>query len=126
MAKASKSNVPTVYHYGGCSTCKKALAFLAGRGVLPTKIDLVATPPERATLEGLWRRSGKPLDKLFNTSGQSYRDGGFKDRLPTMSEADKLAALAADGKLVKRPLLDLGDRVLVGFNEAEWSAVIGA
>lgn len=123
MAKAPRTNAPTIYHYGGCGTCKKALAFLAGRGVQPTKIDLVATPPDAATLERLWRRSGKPLDKLFNTSGQSYRDGGFKDRLPGLSDADKLAALAADGKLVKRPLLDLGERVLVGFNESEWSSL---
>jgi len=124
MTKAPRTNPPTIYHYAGCGTCKKALAFLAARGVQPIKIDLVATPPDAATLERLWRRSGKPLDKLFNTSGQSYRDGGFKDRLPGMSESDKLTALAADGKLVKRPLLDLGERVLVGLSEAEWGAAL--
>lgn len=124
MAKAPKTGTPTIYHYGGCSTCKKALAWLAARGVAPDKIDLVATPPDRATLERLWKRSGRPLDKLFNVSGGSYRDGGFKDRLGAMSDSDKLAALAADGKLVKRPLLDLGERVLVGFSEPEWSAAL--
>ncbi|MFO0744555.1 MAG: ArsC/Spx/MgsR family protein [Myxococcota bacterium] len=120
----AKSKTPIVYHYSGCSTCKKALAFMAGRGLAPTKVDLVATPPDAATLADLWKRSGKPLDKLFNVSGQSYRDGGFKDRLAAMSDAEKLAALAADGKLVKRPLADLGERVLVGFAEAEWSAAL--
>ncbi len=114
----------TIYHYSGCSTCKKAIAFLAGRGQSPTKVDLVATPPDAATLERLWKASGKPLDKLFNVSGQSYRDGGFKDRLPAMTEQAKLAALAADGKLVKRPILDLGARALVGFSEAEWLAAL--
>lgn len=112
----------TLYHYSGCSTCKKAIAFLAAKGRAATKIDLVASPPDAATLERLWKASGKPLDKLFNVSGQSYRDGGFKDRLGAMSDAAKLAALAADGKLVKRPLLDLGAKVLVGFSEPEWSA----
>jgi len=111
----------TLYHYSGCSTCKQAIAFLAAKGQNATKIDLVANPPDAATLERLWQRSGKPLDKLFNVSGQSYRDGGFKDRLAMMSDADKLAALAADGKLIKRPLLDLGISVLIGFKESEWS-----
>jgi len=115
---------PTIYHYAGCSTCHKAIAWLGTRGRTPTKVDLVANPPDAATLERLWRGSGKPLDKLFNVSGQSYRDGGFKDRLATMTDAQKLAALAADGKLVKRPLLDLGGRVLVGFNEPEWAAAV--
>lgn len=118
----TRKSSPTIYHYAGCSTCKKAIAWLVGKGLSPTRIDLVASPPDAATLESLWRRSGKPLDKLFNVSGQSYRDGGFKDRLATMSDAAKLAALAADGKLVKRPLLDLGDKVLVGFSEPEWSS----
>jgi len=116
----------TIYHYAGCSTCKRALKWLEAQGARPTRVDLVATPPSAATLEGLWRRSGRPLERLFNTSGQSYRDGDFKARLPRMSEADKLAALAADGKLVKRPILDLGGAVLVGFDEVAWRAALSA
>jgi arsenate reductase len=118
--------VAKVYHYKGCSTCKKALAWLDGKGVAATRIDLVATPPDAATLKDLWKRSGEPLQRFFNTSGESYRAGGFKDRLATMSDAEKLAALAADGKLVKRPILDLGKSVKVGFKEAEWAEGVGA
>jgi arsenate reductase len=114
-----------VYHYGGCSTCKKALAWLSAHGVAAERVDLVATPPDAATLGDLWRRSGLPLERFFNTSGQSYRDGGFKDRLPSMDDAAKLAALAADGKLVKRPILDAGVHVRVGFREADWDAALG-
>jgi arsenate reductase len=114
-----------VFHYGGCSTCKKALAWLSARGLAHERVDLVATPPDAATLGDLWRRSGLPLERLFNTSGQSYREGAFKDRLPAMSDDAKLAALAADGKLVKRPILDTGAQVLVGFREPDWSASLG-
>ena len=42
----------------------------------------------------------------------------------TMSEAQALAALAADGKLIKRPLIDTGAAVLVGFDEAAYAAKI--
>jgi len=118
------------YHYKGCGTCRKARKFLdlldlGGASV--EAVDLVAESPDAGTLEGLWRRSGLPLRRFFNTSGQSYRQGGFKDRLDAMSEAEQLAALAADGKLVKRPILDLGDAgVLVGFREAEWTAALAA
>ena len=44
----------------------------------------------------------------------------LKDKLPTMSEEEQLKLLAANGMLVKRPILIDEDTVLVGFKEAEW------
>lgn len=114
----------TLYQYPKCSTCRKAKSWLQAHGHAAALVDLVATPPDAATLKDLWQRSGQPLRKLFNTSGESYRNGGFKDRLATMSDADALAALAADGKLVKRPILDLGHAVLIGFKEPDWTAAL--
>ncbi len=109
-----------VYHYPGCSTCKKALKWLEQNGVAHERVHIVEAPPSAQELERLWRRSGKELRALFNTSGQSYREGGFKDKLPSLSDAEALAALAADGKLIKRPLVDAGAAVLLGFREDEW------
>ena len=41
-----------------------------------------------------------------------------------MSEDEQLRLLATDGMLVKRPILVTGDKVLVGFKEAEWAEII--
>ena len=41
-----------------------------------------------------------------------------------MSEDEQLRLLASDGMLVKRPILVSGDKVLVGFKEAEWGEII--
>lgn len=110
----------TVYQYPRCSTCRKALAWLNARGLAYNAIDIVASPPSAATLRRLHLQSGLPLAKFFNTSGESYRAGGFRDRLKTMSDAAAYAALAADGKLIKRPLV-LGDGVaLIGFRAEAW------
>ena len=70
-------------------------------------------------------RSGLPLKRFFNTSGQKYKELGLKDKLPGMDEAEQLALLASDGMLVKRPILVGDDFVLVGFREAEWTAALG-
>ena len=67
-------------------------------------------------------RSGLPLKRFFNTSGLLYKSMGLKDKLPKMSEAEMLKRLAADGMLVRRPLLVGDDFVLVGFKEAEWES----
>jgi arsenate reductase len=114
----------TVWQYPKCSTCRKALKWLGARGVAFNARDIVATPPSLTTLRDLLKRSGLPVARFFNTSGESYRAGGFKTRLGTMSEAQALAALAEDGKLIKRPLIDTGAAVLVGFDEAAYAAKI--
>jgi len=109
-----------VYHYPQCSTCKKALKWLAVHHVQVELIDIVLHPPSKAELLDVLKSAGIPLKKLFNTSGVSYREGGFGERLKTLTEADALDALAKDGKLIKRPLL-LGKGVqLVGFDEAAY------
>lgn len=116
----------TVYHYAKCSTCRNALRWLDAHEVPHERVDIVEAPPSVALLGRALDRSGAPLARLFNTSGQSYRQGNYKERLKQMSRAEALAALAADGKLIKRPLLISDELVLIGFDEKEYEAALGA
>lgn len=113
-----------MYEYSRCGTCRKATKWLSANDVEHTTIPIVDTPPSKAALTKMWKRSGLPIRKFFNTSGGSYREGGFKDRLATMSDKEAIECLAADGMLIKRPLLDTGDKVLVGFRESDWSSTL--
>lgn len=110
-----------VYQYPKCSTCRKALKWLGEHDVAFEATDLVAAPPSLAALRDLHKRSGLPIARFFNTSGESYRSGNFKEKLAAMSESEALAALARDGKLIKRPIVDTGKAVLVGFDEAAYA-----
>jgi arsenate reductase len=116
------ANSITVWQYPKCSTCRKALKWMDAHGVKAEQPDITKTPPSASKLRELWKRSGLPIARFFNTSGESYRSGGFKERLKSMSESEALAALAADGKLIKRPLVDTGSAVLVGFDEDAYAA----
>ena len=111
--------------YPKCSTCKKAKKWLDEAGVTYTDRHIVEDRPTKEELSAWQEKSGLPLKKFFNTSGQSYRALGLKDRLDTMDRAEQLALLAEDGMLVKRPILVDGDTVLVGFKEADWTAALG-
>ena len=72
-----------------------------------------------------WKeRSGLPLKRFFNTSGQQYRALGLRDRLPEMDEAEQIRVLASDGMLVRRPILVWEGQVLVGFREEEWRTAL--
>ncbi len=115
-----------IYSYAGCSTCKKAIAWLKAHQIEASIEPIVDAPPSASELRSYWERSGLPLKKFFNTSGKSYREGGFSARLPEMSEEAQLKALAADGKLIKRPLLVTDTEVLVGFKETAYADVFGA
>lgn len=114
-----------VYQYPKCSTCRKARKWLDAQGVDYKAIDIVETPPSKTKLAKVQKLAEVELRKLFNTSGQSYRQGGWKDKLPDISKADALAALAADGKLIKRPMVLGEDFALIGFREAEWAEKLG-
>ena len=114
----------TVYQYPKCSTCRKALKWLDEHEVRYDSVNIAEKPPARSTLAAALKHTGLPLRALFNTSGESYRNGGFKERLPSLSQAEALSALAQDGKLIKRPLLIDGERVLVGFDEKRWSEAL--
>lgn len=116
---------PVVFQYPKCSTCRKALAYLDEQGVSYESVDIVQKPPSRSQLAQAVKQSGLPIKRFFNTSGQSYREGEFGKKLPSMSEGEALDALAADGKLIKRPLILGGSFVLVGFDTSEYQSRFG-
>jgi len=107
--------------YPPCSTCQKARRWLEENGVAFTVRHIKQQNPTYEELKEWQARSGLPLRRFFNTSGQLYRALELKEKLPTMSEEDQLRLLASDGMLVKRPLVVADSFVLVGFKPAEWA-----
>ena len=112
-----------LYSYASCSTCRKAIAWLKERGIAAEPIDITSQPPTVEELQQGLAQLGRK--RLFNTSGQSYRALGSAV-VQAMDDDQAIAALAADGKLVKRPFLitDAG-RVVTGFKPEEWEALLG-
>lgn len=110
--------------YPPCSTCRKARQWLDDAGLAYTARNIKEENPTAQELELWWRKSGLPLRKWFNTSGQLYKSMGLKDKLATMTEAEQISLLASDGMLVKRPILVEGDTVLVGFRPDQWAEAL--
>ena len=113
-----------VYCYSRCSTCKKALKWLDDKNVEYKLIDIKEDNPDEKTLRQLYKKSGLPLKKFFNTSGQLYREMELSKKLPDMSEDEMFKLLASDGMLVKRPILITAKNVLIGFKEEEWEKAL--
>ena len=107
--------------YPPCSTCKKARKWLDDHGIAYTARHIKENNPSYEELKLWLERSGLPIKKFFNTSGQQYKALGLKDRLLGMRVDEQLQLLATDGMLVKRPVVVAEDgTILTGFREAEW------
>lgn len=108
--------------YNKCTTCQKARKWLDEQGIAYEERPIKEQNPTAEELQQWHQRSGLPLKKFFNTSGLLYKSLGLKDKLASMSEQEQYDLLAADGMLVKRPMLIGDDFVLVGFRQPEWEA----
>lgn len=110
--------------YPPCSTCQKAKKWLDAHGLSYIDRHIKEQNPTYDELKTWYEMSGMPLKRFFNTSGLLYKSMNLKERLPSMTDEEQLRLLAADGMLVKRPILLTGQRVLTGFKESEWEQLL--
>jgi arsenate reductase len=110
-----------LYIYHKCSTCQKALKFLQKNKIENLNIkEISETPPSLNELRTMLKYQNGNLKKLFNTSGQLYRELKLNEKLESMPLDDALKLLSQNGMLVKRPFLLDKDKGTTGFNENEW------
>ena len=107
--------------YPKCTTCQKAQKWLDGNEIKYTVRNIKEDNPTYDELKEWYGKSGLQLKKFFNTSGLLYKSMALKDKLPAMSDEEKIKLLSTDGMLVKRPLLIGEDFILIGFKEKEWA-----
>lgn len=106
--------------YPKCTTCKKAHKFLVENNIEFEDRHIVEFNPSKDELKGWIEKSGMPINKFFNTSGILYREMNLKDKVKNGDFEELIEILASNGMLVKRPILVLGDKVLIGFKEEQW------
>lgn len=106
--------------YPKCTTCQKAKKYLDSHNIQYTDRMIKEETPTVKELTKWIKDNNIEIKKMFNTSGLKYKELNLKEKLPTMSEEEKIKLLASDGMLIKRPLLVMDDKVLVGFKEKEY------
>lgn len=112
-----------VYHYPTCSTCRSANKALKEHGYELDLHDIKTSPPSAEELKILIPLSGLPMAKWFNVSGEVYRELGLKDKLPAMTDDEKIKLLSSHGMLIKRPIVISDSKVSIGFRAEEFGTV---
>jgi arsenate reductase len=102
----------TIYGIKNCDTMKKARAWLDSHGVAYSFHDYKTEGIERARLLRWAREVG--WETLLNRAGTTFRKLDDTDK-EALSEAKAIALMLAQPSMIKRPVLDLGGKLLVGF-----------
>lgn len=100
-------------HKPGCTTCEKAEDFLERRGYQLQYRDLWKDPLSAAELEKLI--GPRDHQEFLNTHSEAYRDKNLVEKPPTRREAIRMMAM--EPRLIRRPVIVAGGRVVVGFDE---------
>jgi arsenate reductase len=111
----------TIYGIKNCDTMKKARAWLDGHGVAYAFHDYKAAGIERALLEGWAKKVG--WETLLNKAGTTFRKLPDKDK-EGLTEKKALALMLARPSMIKRPVLELGVKLLVGFKPEAYASAI--
>lgn len=118
----SRRGMNTLYGIRNCDTVKKARAWLEGRGVDYAFHDCKAAGIDEARLRGWARELG--WERLLNRAGTTFRQLPEADKAD-LDEDKAIALMLAQPSMIKRPVVDLGTRRLIGFKPDEWAKALG-
>jgi arsenate reductase (glutaredoxin) len=111
----------TLYGIRNCDTVKKARAWLDGHGVAYDFHDYKSAGIDEGRLRAWATEFG--WERVLNRSGTTFRK--LPEERRTDLDEDKAVALMLDQpSMIRRPVLDLGDRRLVGFDPAAYAEAV--
>lgn len=112
----------TVYGIPNCDTVKKARAWLAAQGVASTFHDFKKQGVPESRLAAWEQAVG--WEKLLNRKGTTWRKLDPQLQAATTDAASALALMLTHPSVIKRPVVDWGKNITVGFDEKGWASRI--
>lgn len=102
----------TLYHNPRCSKSRGALELLEARGLTPTIIRYLETPPDATQLRDLLGKLGIGARQLLRSGEDEYKSLNLAD--DSLTDEQLIAAMAAHPKLIERPILVMGNKAVIG------------
>jgi arsenate reductase len=102
----------TLYHNPRCSKSRGALELIEARGLSPNVVRYLETPLNAAQIKALLGKLGIRARQLLRTGEDEYKMLQLADE--SLSEAQLIDAIAQHPKLMERPILEVGDKAVIG------------
>ena len=112
----------TIYGIKNCDTMKKARAWLDGHGVAYAFHDYKTAGIGRGVLQAWSKAVG--WEVLLNRAGTTFRKLADADKAG-LTEARAIALMIAQPSMIKRPVLEVGGRLIVGFRPEAYAQDLG-
>lgn len=112
----------TVFGIPNCDTVRKARKFLEQHGVDYDFHDVREQPLSSATLSAWLEQVSR--EQLVNKRSTTWRQLSASEQA-LADDTQAIALLQAHPTLMKRPVLQQGSQLQVGFDQAKWQQVIG-
>ena len=109
----------TIYGIKNCDSVKKALKFFKLHDIAYELHDLKTNPVECNKIS-TWLKF-VDIKTLFNARSTTYRNLKLKDK--NLNETEQLEWLCKENLLIKRPVIEYQDKIIVGFNEQNYEGV---
>ena len=105
-----------IYGIKNCDSVRKAIKYLKAHEIDHEFIDFRETPVDQDTIASWLQHTD--IKTLFNTRGTTYRTLKLKEL--SLNDEDKQTWLAKENMLIKRPVIEFDNKVIVGYNESQY------
>ncbi len=102
----------TIYHNPRCSKSRASLEMLEEKGITPTVIKYLETPPTADELSEVLGKLGVPAEQIVRKGEALYKELGLADKV--LSNEEWIAVLVENPKLIERPIVVNGDKAAIG------------
>lgn len=109
-----------VYGIRNCDSVRKATRYLKSNQIAFEFIDFRETPVSDIEISNWLKHTD--INTLFNTRGSTYRT--LKLKALDLDDEEKKHWLSKENMLIKRPVIALDNKVIVGYNEAKYNEIL--
>lgn len=102
----------TIYHNPRCSKSRASLSMLEEKGLNPTIIKYLETPPDRQELTEILDKLGIPAEQLVRKGEALFKELGLEDK--TLSNDEWIELLVQNPRLIERPIVVHNNKAAIG------------
>lgn len=102
----------TIYHNPRCSKSRQTLELLREKGIEPSIIEYLKTPPSAHEIADILAKLGRSPRELMRTKEAEYKEQGLDDS--SLDDGALINAMVATPKLIERPIVLAGGKAAIG------------
>lgn len=111
-----------LYGIPNCDTTKKAMAWLTKKKIPFSFHDYKRSGISKQKLEEWCNKAG--LETIFNKRSTTWKELPVSEQAKAISQAEAIKIMMENNSIIKRPVIESGKDLLVGFKEEQYMKIL--